>query len=200
MQKTKLGYINNGILVTPNDFSIGDTIKLTYRGDLAKSGANEVYAHFGYGQGEWKNITSIKMSKTKKGFETKIPVLSTSKLNIVFKDDSNQWDNNNGENYSVNPALKYSFDCICLSPNEFSVGDTVTLTYKGLLFNEDSKELYAHIGYGKDWEKVEDLKMKKTTDGFEAKLKVSSPNGLTIAFKNESDVWDNNSGQNYCLF
>jgi hypothetical protein len=41
MPKTKFGHLENGVLITPTDFSIGDTVKLTYHGSLAKKGSHE---------------------------------------------------------------------------------------------------------------------------------------------------------------
>lgn len=200
MPKFKLGYIENGVLVTPDTFSIGDTVKLTYHGDLAKRGASEVFAHIGYGESEWKNVTSIKMSKTRKGFEAKLPVISNSKLNIVFKDDSDSWDNNSGNNYSLKTTPKYSYDCIKISPSDFSIGDTITLTYNGILFENGSDEVYAHMGYGSDWENANDLQMAKTDNGFELKLKVDSPSSLNIVFRDSLDNWDNNCQKNYTIY
>lgn len=200
MPKFKLGNIEEGLLVTPDKFSIGDTVKLTYNGALAKKGASEIYAHLGYGNDEWKNITSIKMAKTGKGFEAKIPVVSNSKLNIVFKDESEEWDNNSGENYSVKPTPKYTYDCIQIEPSDYSIGETVTLVYNGNLYKNNSNEVYAHMGYGVNWEDTSDLKMYKTKRGFEAKITISSTNSLNVAFRDESNNWDNNSEKNYTLY
>ena len=92
-------YTSNGVNVTPKTFASGDRIKLTYNGLLAQSGALEIYAHVGYGASKWQNVTDIKMSQTKNGFETTLPISSTSNLNIAFKDSINNWDNNSGNNY-----------------------------------------------------------------------------------------------------
>lgn len=200
MPKFKLGCVENGVLVTPDAFSIGDTVKLTYHGELAKKGASEVYAHIGYGENEWKNVSSIKMSKTKKGFEAKLPIISNSKLNIVFKDDAEDWDNNSGNNYSIKTTPKYDYDCIKISPSDFAIGDTITVKYYGDLFVTGSDVVYAHIGYGKDWDNVDDIKMKKTADGFEAKIKLAQASSLNVVFKDNLDNWDNNQEKNYILY
>lgn len=93
-------YTDNGVYITPSDFTVGDRIRVTYSGLLAKSGASEVYAHIGYGTQKWQNIADIKMSKTEQGFEATFPVTSESNLNIAFKDSANNWDNYSGKNYS----------------------------------------------------------------------------------------------------
>lgn len=97
----KNSYSGNGVYITPTDFSVGDRIRLTYDGLLAKSGASEIYAHVGYGtQKKWDNVMDVKMTQSSDGFEATFPVTSTTNLNVVFKDSANNWDNNSGENYS----------------------------------------------------------------------------------------------------
>lgn len=92
-------YIDNGIYVKPLQVTVGDNIKISYDGLLAKSGANEVYAHIGYGN-KWSSSKDYKMIKTNTGFETSIPVTNAETLNICFKDSINNWDNNSGMNYT----------------------------------------------------------------------------------------------------
>lgn len=97
---TKTDYSDNGVYVTPSDFTYGDRIRVTYDGLLSKSGATEVFAHIGYGTQKWDDVTDIKMSQIANCFEATFPVNETSNLNVVFKDSANNWDNNSGKNYS----------------------------------------------------------------------------------------------------
>ena len=92
-------YKSNGITISPANFSTGDKIKVTYTGLLSQSGANEVYAHIGWGE-SWENVDDIKMSKTKTGFSTTITAYNSA-LNLCFKDTCDNWDNNNGNNYTI---------------------------------------------------------------------------------------------------
>ena len=96
-------YKSNGITIKPATFSVGDTIKLTYTGLLSECGAEEVFAHIGWGD-SWDNLDDIKMSKTKTGFTATISVESMNQLNLCFKDAMNNWDNNNGCNYTIYPT------------------------------------------------------------------------------------------------
>lgn len=96
-------YKSNGITIKPATFSVGDKIKLTYTGLLSESGAEEVFAHIGWGDA-WDNLDDIKMSKTKSGFTATISIESMSQLNLCFKDAMNNWDNNNGWNYTIYPT------------------------------------------------------------------------------------------------
>lgn len=90
-------YKSNGITVSPASFSCGDKIKVTYNGLLSQAGADEIYAHIGWGE-NWDNVNDVKMSKTKTGFTATITA-DYSSLNLCFKDTCNNWDNNNGNNY-----------------------------------------------------------------------------------------------------
>ena len=90
-------YKSNGITVSPATFSYGDKIKVTYNGLLSQAGADEIYAHIGWGD-NWDNVNDVKMSKTKTGFTATITA-DYSSLNLCFKDTCNNWDNNNGNNY-----------------------------------------------------------------------------------------------------
>lgn len=96
-------YKSNGITIKPATFSVGDKIKLTYTGLLSECGAEEIFAHIGWGEA-WENLNDIKMSKTKSGFTATISVDSMSQLNLCFKDALNNWDNNNGSNYTIYPT------------------------------------------------------------------------------------------------
>ena len=65
-------YKNNGITISPANFSSGDKIKVTYTGLLSQSGANEVYAHIGWGE-SWENVDDIKIRGSKKGLDSNFP-------------------------------------------------------------------------------------------------------------------------------
>ena len=83
----------------------GRTAKLTYKGTLAESGANEIYVHFGFGL-LWDNLQEIKLDKVNDWFETEITLTSCEDINFCFRDENNNWDNNNTKNYSAAIAKK----------------------------------------------------------------------------------------------
>jgi hypothetical protein len=92
-------YERNGIVIDPAPPRTYGSVKVSYNGLLAKSGAAELYVHTGFGE-KWNDIHDYQMSKTANGFEAKISVHSADTLNIAFKDCANNWDNNSGRNYS----------------------------------------------------------------------------------------------------
>jgi hypothetical protein len=100
-------YTSQGIVIKPNVIAEGDKVTLMYNGLLAKSGADKVYAHYGYGDGTtWTNPSYIEMSKAGNTFDATIKIDRLSNLNIAFKDSANNWDNNSGTNYVFDVATR----------------------------------------------------------------------------------------------
>ena len=79
----------------------GRTAKLTYKGTLAVPSTNEVYVHYGFGL-LWENIQEIKLDKIDDyTYETEISISpSYDSINFCFRDDANNWDNNETKNYT----------------------------------------------------------------------------------------------------
>jgi len=98
-------YSQNGLVadyITNND---NDTLRLTYNGHLYNSGSDVVYVHYGYGT-KWTKKDTLQMKKTKAGFNIDIPLAKTGTINMAFKDNSENWDNNNGSDYSFTLRAK----------------------------------------------------------------------------------------------
>jgi len=93
------GYLQNGVTISPAVPTAGEKAKVQYDGLLSKNGAADVYVHVGY-DSDWRRPAFFKMNKSLTGFEASIPVEYGDTLNLCFKDDSDNWDNNSGRNYS----------------------------------------------------------------------------------------------------
>jgi Starch/carbohydrate-binding module (family 53) len=91
-------YTANGIEVTQAE----NPMKMSYTGMLAQSGAKEVYAVVGYGANDrWEDIETIKLRKSRgKKFVLELAVKRSGNINIAFKDEAENWDNNSGNNYT----------------------------------------------------------------------------------------------------
>lgn len=74
-------------------------VKISYTGKLFQENSDEVYLHYGFGL-QWENIQEIKMEKTELGFQCEIELISSDSLNFCFRNNQNNWDNNEGQNYS----------------------------------------------------------------------------------------------------
>lgn len=86
------------------NFNVNNLIKdqgftLTYNGPLAQN-SKDVYIHFGF-DSNWKNAGHMKMEKAENGFAIDIVPQDYNSLNFCFVDSNDNWDNNDGENYSV---------------------------------------------------------------------------------------------------
>ncbi|TYQ13298.1 UNVERIFIED_CONTAM: putative carbohydrate-binding protein with starch-binding CBM53 [Acetivibrio alkalicellulosi] len=91
-------YSNNGV-----EFSNAqDTFRLLYNGVLSQNGANEIYAVVGYGNNlDWEDVREYPMFKREDNkYELLLTIKRSGNINIAFKDELDNWDNNLGHNYS----------------------------------------------------------------------------------------------------
>lgn len=75
--------------------------------------------------------------------------------------------------------------------------ETIILTYTGKLYREHSSEITIVYGFGDNWEYTSESRMSETENGFEVTIKLKSYNTFNFCFKNNYEIWDNNSGFNY---
>lgn len=74
------------------------TVKISYTGKFFEDNSEEVFIHYGFGE-LWDNLSEIKMDKTELGFQTEITLLESDTFNFCFRNEKNEWDNNNYQNY-----------------------------------------------------------------------------------------------------
>jgi len=74
------------------------TVKISYTGKFFEENSEEVFIHYGFGP-NWDNLNEIKMEKTELGFQTEIELLENDTFNFCFRNENNEWDNNNSANY-----------------------------------------------------------------------------------------------------
>ena len=73
-------------------------LKITYSGTLYKNNSQEVSIVYGFGE-NWEKTTEQKMNKNARGFSYNILMENYNTLNFCFKNENNEWDNNNSFNY-----------------------------------------------------------------------------------------------------
>lgn len=88
------------------------TVKISYTGLFFESGSEEVYIHYGFGT-YWDNLSEIKMEKTELGFQAEIDLIDSDSFNFCFRNENNEWDNNNYENY-IFPLEAQNTDLVVL--------------------------------------------------------------------------------------
>ena len=73
-------------------------VKISYTGTFFEDGSEEVFIHYGFGT-YWDNLSEIKMERTELGFQAEIDLIESDTFNFCFRNEKNEWDNNNYENY-----------------------------------------------------------------------------------------------------
>lgn len=86
---------------------------------------------------------------------------------------------------------------IFFNTDKLTPNSKIKISYTGKFFQDGSKDVYIHLGFGPNWENIQDMKMEKTELGFQTEFDLVDNNTLNFCFKNENEEWDNNNGQNY---
>ena len=73
----------------------------------------------------------------------------------------------------------------------------VKISYTGKFFQEGAEKVYAHYGYGSEWDNVDEIEMQKTELGFQTEITLAEGETFNLCFKNENGEWDNNENANY---
>ena len=73
-------------------------IKISYTGTLLEQNAEEVFIHYGF-DNDWKELNEVQMVKTDLGFQAEISLPAYDTFNFCFRDENNNWDNNENNNY-----------------------------------------------------------------------------------------------------
>ena len=99
--KNQTAYVEEGVSITPMPVTMDETVTITYDGLLAQNNAATIYTHVGNGFSDyWTNIQDIPMKKEGNVWMARVTP-SDSRLNFCFYDGANNWDNNNGYNWSL---------------------------------------------------------------------------------------------------
>jgi hypothetical protein len=96
--------------------------------------------------------------------------------------------------------INYVSDVVDISKSTITIGDEITITYKGYLASNGAESVYVHMGYNENWEEQASVPMKRDKSGsFKAKIKVAKLGTLNFCFKDGWDNWDNNYNSNYAF-
>ena len=104
MELTKNIFFNTDKLIE------NSKVKISYTGKFYQENCEKVTIHYGFGD-QWDNVNDIEMEKTELGFQTEINLLEGENFGLCFKNEKNEWDNNEGKNY-VFPLEKVSQELI----------------------------------------------------------------------------------------
>ena len=139
MELTKNIFFNTDKLVENSD------VKLSYTGKLFQDNSSEVFLHYGFGH-NWEGLNDIKMEKTELGFQAEIHLDEGETFNFCFRNASNEWDNNEGQNY-IFPIEKVQNELIVLEDEPLSLGSARKLRKSYLWSKKIRLAVYKIITY-----------------------------------------------------
>ena len=97
------------------------TVKISYTGKFFQDDSENVFLHYGFGI-NWDNVNEVQMEKTELGFQAEVNLLEGESFNLCFKNGNDEWDNNDGQNYSF-PIEKVSTELVVLEDEPVSLGN-----------------------------------------------------------------------------
>lgn len=103
-------FIDGRVSVDPVPLEAGQPAYIRYNGLLAKSGADKVYMHLGYGQYDWQQLHDVELNNDGTSWWTRQVINGPEKLRFCFYDSAHNWDNNNGMDWCcdvVNSSQEY---------------------------------------------------------------------------------------------
>ena len=89
-------------------------------------------------------------------------------------------------------------DGIIFNTNKLKQNSFVKMTYTGFLNTSKSSKIFAHIGFGSNWQNIADFEMQKSGLGYELTFQLPSQfDSINLAFVNDKNEWDNNFGNDF---
>ena len=120
-------------------------VKISYTGKIFQDASEEVSIHYGFGL-NWDNINDIQMEKTDLGFQAEIQLGEGDTFNFCFKNNNNEWDNNDGQNY-VFPLEKPQTELLVLEDEPVALGSARKLRRSYLWSKKIRLAVYKLITY-----------------------------------------------------
>ena len=139
MELTKNIFFNTDKLVENTN------VKISYTGTLFQEDAKEVYIHYGFDE-NWNNVNDVAMEKTDLGFQAEVTLGEGNTFNFCFKDENDNWDNNNGQNY-VFKLEKLPTELLVLEDEPVSLGSAKKLRRSYLWSKKIRLAIYKIITY-----------------------------------------------------
>ena len=139
MELTKNIFFNTDKLVE------NTKVKISYTGQLFQEASQEVTIHYGFGI-NWDNVNDVVMEKTDLGFQAEITLVEGDTFNFCFKDENDNWDNNEGHNYIFN-LEKLPTELITLEDEPVSLGSARKLRRAYLWSKKIRLAVYKIITY-----------------------------------------------------
>ena len=120
-------------------------VKISYTGRFFQDGSEKVYAHYGFNE-QWNNVNDVEMVKTELGFQTEFELQEGKTFNLCFKNEKDEWDNNDGKNY-IFPIEKQSTELLSLEDEPVAIGTSRKLRKTYLWSKKIKLAVYKLITY-----------------------------------------------------
>lgn len=120
-------------------------VKISYTGKFYQDNCEKATLHYGFGS-DWNNVNDIEMEKTELGFQCEVELLEGDCVSLCFKNEDDEWDNNEGENY-VFPLEKVSQELIVLEDEPKAIGTARPLRRSYLWSKKIKLAIYKIITY-----------------------------------------------------
>lgn len=120
-------------------------VKISYTGTFFEDGSEEVFIHYGFGT-YWDNLSEIKMEKTELGFQAEIFLGEGETFNFCFRNNNNEWDNNDCKNYIFEIEKKQN-ELLVLEDEPVSLGSARKLRKSYLWSKKIRLAVYKIITY-----------------------------------------------------
>ena len=139
MELVKNIFFNTDKLIENSD------VKISYTGKFFQDNSEKVFIHYGFGL-NWDNINDIEMEKTELGFQAEISLGEGETFNFCFKNDKDEWDNNEGQNY-IFKIEKQPTELIVLEDEPVALGSARKLRRSYLWSKKVRLAVYKIITY-----------------------------------------------------
>lgn len=89
------------IFFNTDRLTANSTVKISYTGKFFQDSSKDVIMRYAFGE-KWEDFAEVEMIRTELGFQTEILLQDSSTFGFCFKNENNEWDNNEGNNYTFN--------------------------------------------------------------------------------------------------
>ncbi len=90
--------LTKNIFFNTDKLTANTLVKISYTGKFFQDDSEKVYIHYGYGL-NWDEVNEVEMKKSDLGFQAEIELIDSDTFNFCFKNNKEEWDNNDGNNY-----------------------------------------------------------------------------------------------------
>ena len=87
------------IFFNTDRLTANSAVKISYTGNFFQDHSNEVSINYAFGD-NWTDKIEESMVKTELGFQIEINIPETDSFSFCFKNEKDEWDNNDGNNYT----------------------------------------------------------------------------------------------------